>query len=415
MAPLSSLPAALAVAACGLLGCRSIDATPAPPGETAAATAVAATVSATASAAGPSAASAPAPPPEGMVTVPEGVFLMGGESPENTPVREAVVARFYLDEKEVTMRAYAGCVEAGACKAPRVDNPFCNALLAGRDDHPVNCIDFHDAEAFCARAEKRLPTEPEWEYAARGGSEQRLYSWGNEEPDRARACYMHEGGSCVVGTHPAGAFGLFDMTGNVWEWTSSWYASYAAPTDTGFYKVYRGGSWSRRFAKWMRNDLRNRYRPEEQSASLGFRCAKDTPARVCPPDTVERGGTCVRVAGTPLCPKGELFAAGACRPGGIIPAHVAAGGGPLPAPAPGGSSPAASSAALAAPSASAAPVLSRARAPGFDADCARISPASPVAYSFTGGSFHDREPLVRAAGCKKRDVGVGWTSACCTN
>ena len=188
-------------------------------------------------------------PPQGMVEVPAGVFLMGGESPENTPVHEVVVATFYLDLNEVTMEAYAACVTAGACKPPGVGNPFCNALLPDRARHPVNCVDWRDAESYCKYVGGRLPTEAEWEYAARGGAEQRPYSWGAEEPDRRRACYMHEGGSCVVGTHPAGAFGLFDMTGNVWEWTASWYGPFPGEADSGTTKVYRGGSWSRRFAK----------------------------------------------------------------------------------------------------------------------------------------------------------------------
>lgn len=349
-----------------------------------------------------------------MVEIPAGVFLMGGESPENTPVHEAIVARFYLDDKEVTMRAYEGCQKDGACKPPRVDNPFCNILFPDRGDHPVNCVDYLDAEAFCRRAGKRLPTETEWEYAARGGSEQRLYSWGNDEPDRQRSCYMHEGGSCPVGTHPAGAFGLFDMTGNVWEWTATWYATYPEAPETGFYRVYRGGSWSRRFAKWMRNDLRNRYRPDEHSASVGFRCAMDASPRVCPADTEDRDGRCVRVAGTPLCPKGEAFAEGKCRPGGMVPAYdPSQSSAALTHPAATGV--AAAQPAEAAPSASAPAPLGRSRSPRYDDDCAKNFPGAPVAYSFTGGSFHDREPMVRASGCKKRDVGVGWTSACCAN
>ncbi len=409
--PAASNASILVVLAASSIACRADD-----PGlgvQTAEAANAVPTPSSDATAA--ASASAPpraAPPPAGMVEIPPGYFLMGGESPENTPVHEAVVAKIWLDEKEVTTEAYGACVSEGKCKPPRVDNPFCNAPFPDRKDHPANCIDHNDATAFCERAGKRLPTETEWEYAARGGAEQRLYSWGNEEPDRQRACYMHEGGSCSVGAHPAGAFGLYDMTGNVWEWTSSWYAPYPAEASEGFYRVYRGGSWSRRFAKWMRNDLRNRYRPEEQSASVGFRCAKDVTPTECPPGATAKGTKCVRTSGTPLCPKGEQYVQGACWAAGIVPAHAAAGAasGRLPTAASG------EAAALPTATASAAPVaLSRSRAPGFDADCARISPGLPVAYSFSGGSFHDREPMVRASGCKKRDVGVGWTSACCAN
>lgn len=406
-------------------GCREEDrAPPAPSAEAAAAAATTSqarsqgeTGASPSTSAAASASLGPAPPagqaPPGMVEVPAGVFLMGGESPENTPVHEVVVARFYLDDKEVTMQAYGACVTAGACKPPGVDNPFCNALFSDRGDHPVNCVDWQNADAFCRHVGKRLPTEPEWEYAARGGAEQRPYSWGVEEPDRHRSCYMHEGGSCPVGAHPAGAFGLHDMTGNVWEWTASWYGQFPGEAAAGTTKVYRGGSWSRRFAKWMRNDLRNRYRPDEHSASLGFRCARDGVPLTCPAEAEGRDGRCVRVSGTPLCPKGESFAEGKCRPGGIVPAHDPS----QPAAAAGSAVPKTQPAAAVAPepAASAAPVLGRARAPRYDADCAQHFPGAPIAYSFTGGSFHDREPMVRASGCKKRDVGVGWTSACCAN
>jgi formylglycine-generating enzyme required for sulfatase activity len=359
------------------------------------------------------AAEAVAPPPEavpdGMVLVPEGYFLVGGESPENTPRHEGVVGRFFLDEHEVTVDAYQTCVDRRACKPMRKDNPFCNVLFEGRGDHPVNCVDWNDAAAFCKLAGKRLPREVEWEYAARGGSEQRLYSWGNEEPTKERSCYMHEGGSCAVKTHPAGAFGLYDMTGNVWEWTDSWYAPYPGEATSGRFKVYRGGSWSRRFAKWMRNDLRNRYEPHEASGSLGFRCARDASPRVCPTGASIVDGRCVRTSGDPSCEPGWSFAGGQCRPGGLVPA---AGSGVAAAIHPSPSRPDPS----AAPSPSADPATEtpvRLRSPSFDRDCQVNFPGMPTAYQWKGGTFQAREPLIRAAGCKKRDVGVGWSSACC--
>lgn len=329
--------------------------------------------------------------PVGMAIVDEGVFTMGGESPENTPRHAVAVARFYMDLKEITVDDYAACMKGGACKPMRDDNPFCNARFAGRGDHPVNCIDWNDAEAYCASVGKRLPTEREWEYAARGGSAGNLYAWGNEDPDTTRSCYMHNGGSCEVGTHAAGAFGLFDMTGNVWEWTSSWFGPYPTEATSGRYKVYRGGSWSRRFTKWMRNDLRNRYAVHEHSASVGFRCAKDHAPLTCPKDAIPDHGRCT-AAGTATA--------------------VPVASGPI-----GSKPPTRSAAAASAPSpSSAAPADAtpvRRRAPGFDADCQKYYPGKPVAYQWSGGSFQAREPLIRAAGCKKRDVGVGWSSACC--
>jgi formylglycine-generating enzyme required for sulfatase activity len=359
----------------------------------------------------PAAGAAPTPEavPEGMVVVPEGYFLVGGESPENTPRHEGVVGRFFLDEHEVTVGAYQGCVDSKVCKPMRKDNPFCNVLFTDRDDHPVNCVDWNDADAFCKRVGKRLPREVEWEYAARGGAEQRMYSWGNEEPTKERSCYMHEGGSCVVKTHPRGAFGLFDMTGNVWEWTDSWYAPYPGEPTNGRFKVYRGGSWSRRFAKWMRNDLRNRYEPHEASGSLGFRCAKAPSPLVCPSGASVVDGGCVRTSGDPLCEPGWSFAEGKCRPGGIVPAAASPGATNVGSAVPG-------LAASATVSTSADPATEtpvRLRSPSADKDCQTNFPGLPSAYQWKGGTFQAREPLIRAAGCKKRDVGVGWSSACC--
>lgn len=336
--------------------------------------------------------------PEGMVVIPEGLFMMGGQSEENTPIHEVAIARFYLDETEVTVAAYEPCVKSGACKAMQTNNPFCNSLFSDRAKHPVNCIDWNDADAYCKSVGKRLPTEREWEYVAKAGSEQRLYAWGMEEPDPELSCYRHNGGTCEVATHPKAAFGLYDITGNVWEWTSSWYAPYPNEATQGKFKVYRGGSWSRRFAKWMRGDLRNRYEVHEQSASVGVRCAKDFARLTCPAGSRPEGGVCL-------------------KDGTTAPQPVAlTSGKPLTGTLPVGSATAMASA----PSASASvrpedKPITRGRAPGFDADCAKHYPGMPVAYQWSNGTFQAREPLIAGAGCKKRDIGVGWSSACCPN
>src|SRR6185437_5965210 len=116
--------------------------------------------------------------PPGMVTIPAGIFLMGSPAergiPEERPMHEVVMAAFDLDRTEVTARAYLACVAAGACKRPHEDSRFCTThddAPGDRGNHPVSCIDFHQAEAYCAFAGKRLPSEREWEYAARGGAE----------------------------------------------------------------------------------------------------------------------------------------------------------------------------------------------------------------------------------------------------
>ena len=205
--------------------------------------------------------------PPGMITIPAGIFLMGSPvergSPEERPMHELVVAAFDLDRTEVTTRRLPAFVRAGACKRPHDDNSLCNtqsdardggvglprdaarspSLLPGdRGEHPINCIDFTQAEAYCAFAGKRLPTEREWEYAARGGAEERRFSWGEEDPTSERACYSHQG-SCPVASFAPGAFGLHDMSGNVWEWTSSWFGpSPGARRSTCFrHRVHRPG------------------------------------------------------------------------------------------------------------------------------------------------------------------------------
>lgn len=355
-----------------------------------------------------------ATPPSGMTRIQAGLFVMGaygeGSNEEERPTHEAIVATFDLDTTEVTLEAYRQCQESGACKPPHVERPFCNARERDRNKHPVNCIDLDQAVAYCAFVGKRLPTEREWEYAASGGAEKREYSLGNEPPTEATYCYHHPFGSCEVGSFTPGAFGLLDMTGNVWEWTQSEYGPYPsrgkpdAIRRSGYY-VYRGGSWSRRFPKWLRNRLRNRYHPDEWSASIGVRCARSVTPPHCPPETEWKDGECVRTSGTPLCEPNYAYddAKRTCQPvkdpsannRGI--ARVPQGSeGPTTAPPPD------------------VPCCARTRTPEFDADCQKNWPKTPASYRFDGGkSFPERQPVLGAAGCVPRDMGRTWTSACC--
>jgi hypothetical protein len=347
-----------------------------------------------------------------MVRIPEGTFLMGsplGASAEERPMHEVAIAAFFFDRTEVTMNAYAACVTAGACTPTKDDNPFCNVRFEGRGDHPVNCIDWDQAVAYCASLGKRLPTEREWEYAARGGAERRTYSWGEADADSTRACYMHAGGSCPVGSFAPGAFGLLDVNGNVWEWTSSWFGSYPDEPEKGLFKVYRGGSWSRRFPKWLRNELRNRYRKGQHSASLGVRCAKTVEPLVCPPQHAAEGGACVRIEGVPACEPGFAWRDGACAPAGRAATS-------RPAPPGGDEAPAAATAPSSAPRAyddTDGIQYVRTRTPQHDPGCQRNWPSTPAAYRWDGGTFHSRNGPIAAAGCNKRDMGRTWTSACC--
>jgi len=248
---------------------------------------------------------------DGTLEIPGGTFLMGSDSPDapenEKPVHEVKVATFRLDRTEVTVKAFAECVRAGACRAPeayvnrRGDyRIFCNwKHPEDRASHPVNCVDFHQAAAFCSWAKKRLPTEQEWEYAARGGAEGRLFPWGNSKPDHRRlnACgpecpnnltakgfprqpplYEASDGwpeTAPVGSFPDGAsrHGVLDMAGNVWEWTATEYVTYdGRHREPG--RVLRGGSWGGGDARTERTTNRFRLPPESKGQFLGFRCAQ---------------------------------------------------------------------------------------------------------------------------------------------
>lgn len=360
-------------------------------------------------AAPPSPTPEPAACPEGMVAIPGGAFKVGNaalaSAPEEMPAFETNVAAFCMDVTEVTTAAYSACVQSGKCTASTSEGRFCNARLEGRGDHPMNCVDWKQSSAFCEARGARLPSEVEWEYAARGGSEYRAFSWGSEPPD-GRTCWKHVGGSCRVKEFPAGAFGLYDMIGNVWEWTDDWFGDYPWPPESGTNKVYRGGSWSRRFVKWMSPRLRNRWPPAEQGSHLGFRCALTLPDTACPYGRSADGKRCrhgvtgvscpgrakwngVRCAapGEPECPPGRDKREGH---GCVLALDVK---GPLET--------------------HETTPISRARTPEFDADCQKNKPGRPNAYRYGGGTHHGRNRESGAAGCSNRDVGVGWNSTCC--
>lgn len=177
---------------------------------------------------------------------------------------------------------------------------FCNwRHPEGRGRHPVNCVDFQQATSFCAWAGKRLPTEKEWEYAARGAGEKRKYPWGDGEPGptRLNACdaacsanliakrffgvspmYQANDGwpeTAPVGSFPAGASkqGVLDLAGNVWEWTATPYASYDGKVREDK-RVLRGGSWGGGDPRTERTTNRFRLAPDSRAQFLGFRCAK---------------------------------------------------------------------------------------------------------------------------------------------
>lgn len=223
----------------------------------------------------------PEPPrvPPGMVQIPAATFKMGfdGGSKSEAPAHEVSVRSFFLDKLEVTSSEYRECVERKQCPPPG-EGEFCNGLRPERDKHPINCVDKDSADAYCAFRGKRLPTEEEWELAARG-TDGRLYPWGDTPPNQDLLCWKRldeKLGTCEVGSHPGGAtpHGVQDMSGNVFEWTSSRFCRYGEACDTNQFSG-RGGSWDYSNPANVRATSRAGGPPGHKRDLLGFRCAKD--------------------------------------------------------------------------------------------------------------------------------------------
>ena len=242
--------------------------------------------------------------PRAMSCIPGGVFLRGtNRGLRNTrPQAEIWVDTFFMDQTEVTVEAFDACVRQGKCQDARtVYEDF------SRPRQPKVGVSWYDAESFCRAQDKHLPTEAEWEKAARG-TDGRLYPWGNEvatceraviEDRRGRSCGVKKRGESrdkgrtfVVGSRPPNPYGLYDMSGNAWEWVNDWYtSSYAAcgkacsgpnprgpcdgkePCPGRFYRVVRGGSWY--YGAEMATTVYRRYHfPKNRPYHhFGFRCA----------------------------------------------------------------------------------------------------------------------------------------------
>ena len=270
---------------------------------------------------------APAACPEGMLPIPAASFFMGSDEKEvedaERPAHRVTLHATCIDRTEVTASRYAACVESGRCAGAwdanawpgiaagerRAFDPLCNAREpTRRGEHPANCVTWTQARDFCAAEGARLPTEAEWELAARG-TDGRRYPWGDAEPTskRLNACgaecgawgrkhgqdlptmFREDDGwpaTAPVGSFSEGAspYGLLDMTGNVWEWVADRFGPYDGKPSTdpqgpaaGDDRVMRGGAWNGADASWVRPTYRFHASPTLSSHGIGFRCAKPAP------------------------------------------------------------------------------------------------------------------------------------------
>ena len=234
---------------------------------------------------------------ETMVEVPAGPFWMGCTNRDRRcerdekPGREVTLSAFRIDKTEVTVGQYRACVDAGVCNEPVTGVNFAEIFNwgnDGREAHPVNGVSWDDAVSHCGWLGRRLPTEAEWEKAARG-SDGRTWPWGNKPPNGSRGVWNEDWSfgtawrTAPVGSKPSGAspYGALDMAGNVSEWTADWYArdTYTkGPSEnplgpaTGSERVARGGSMYDH-ADEIRASSREPHTPSYNERSQGFRCA----------------------------------------------------------------------------------------------------------------------------------------------
>lgn len=258
----------------------------------------------------------PAPPPHSpglpalQVQVPAGEFWMGRtrlwlmdeigwqirERFDDRPVHRVRLDAFSIDAREVTNTRYAAFLASPAGKGAAPPFHWGGPTPPkGKDDLPVYNVTWHDAVRYCSAQGGRLPTEAEWEYAARAGAADLDYPWGNEyadgpsEPGTPATKRAHSGssiGPVKVSSFAPNALGLYDVSGNVWEWTADWYDLHyyaESPVDdptgppSGRYRVIRGGSWADTETRLGTVYYRNFAAPDTAQPTIGFRCAGPAP------------------------------------------------------------------------------------------------------------------------------------------
>ena len=229
--------------------------------------------------------------PNEMIRIPAGEFIMGSNNrlSDEGPEHIATTAEYLIDKFEVTNLQYKKYIDDAGRRAPK--HFVRREVPEGKADHPVTFVSWFDAEKYCAWAGKRLPTEQEWEKAARG-SDGRIFPWGNlfsigmaNTPVRWDEM-KQEGDTSPVGAFRRGVspYGLYDMSGNVWEWVDAWYKGHPGNENRSenfgeIYRVLKGGSWwDCSFYKCgISAPAFNRsfFNPRVKNSSFGFRCAKD--------------------------------------------------------------------------------------------------------------------------------------------
>jgi len=230
-----------------------------------------------------------------MVYVPAGEFEMGGSDADaysdEKPVHRVDLDAYWIDKYEVSNAQYALCVAAGDCTKPEYTNSYTRSNYYGNqeyDNYPVIRVSWHQAQAYCQWAGGDLPTEAQWEKAARG-TDGRTYPWGNESPNSNLVNYNQNiGDTSPVTDYESGAspYGALNMAGNVWEWVRDWYDSnyYSnSPAEnpsgpaSGEYRMLRGGSWDN-YSRSIRAAVRYYDVPTYTFSGVrGFRCALPQP------------------------------------------------------------------------------------------------------------------------------------------
>jgi formylglycine-generating enzyme required for sulfatase activity len=222
-----------------------------------------------------------------MVYIPAGTFLMGSDDHllDEAPVHEVFLDAFWVDKYPVTI----GQFREFAISTEQEDHLWLANFVSGTENYPVTIVDWYEANAYCRWCGKRLPTEAQWEKAARGGLTGKRFPWGNEDPTPEKANFGNpDGGPTPVGSYPPNGYGLYDMAGNIEQWVADWYSETyykQSPRENptgpplGIYKVTRAGAYIRE-EDLIRCAMRYLFMPYNKGPVTGFRA-------VVPEDAIE--------------------------------------------------------------------------------------------------------------------------------